>query len=189
MLCSRRPRSYGSTRIGAGTSLSSRLDGRGLRIARGPTDAPFHESTPYAPNSPYSASKAGSDHLVRAYHETYGLETTVTNCSNNYGPYQFPEKLIPLTLINILQGQAAAGIWRRPASARLAARVGSLRGDRARRCAAADPGEVYNIGGNSETTNIEVVRICVRSRTSLSAKTRSFAPPFRLAGVERRPGR
>ena len=72
-----------------------------------PEDAPFHESSPYAPNSPYSASKAGSDHLVRAYHETYGLDTTVTNCSNNYGPYQFPEKLIPLTLINILLGQTA----------------------------------------------------------------------------------
>ena len=71
----------------------------------GPDDAPFHESTPYAPNSPYSASKAASDHLVRAYHETYGLDTTVTNCSNNYGPYQFPEKLIPLTLINILLGK------------------------------------------------------------------------------------
>src|ERR1700689_572786 len=69
-----------------------------------PEDAPFHESTPYAPNSPYSASKAGSDHLVRAYHETFGLQTTVTNCSNNYGPNQFPEKLIPLTLINILRG-------------------------------------------------------------------------------------
>ena len=71
----------------------------------GPDDAPFHESSPYAPNSPYSASKAASDHLVRAYHETYGLDTTVTNCSNNYGPYQFPEKLIPLTLINILLGK------------------------------------------------------------------------------------
>jgi dTDP-glucose 4,6-dehydratase len=70
-----------------------------------PGDAPFHEATPYAPNSPYSASKAGSDHLVRAYHETFGLQTTLTNCSNNYGPYQFPEKLIPLTLINILNGK------------------------------------------------------------------------------------
>ena len=70
-----------------------------------PTDPPFHEATPYAPNSPYSASKASSDHLVRAYHETYGLDTTVTNCSNNYGPYQFPEKLIPLTIVNILLGK------------------------------------------------------------------------------------
>ena len=71
----------------------------------GPQDPPFREDTPYAPNSPYSASKASSDHLVRAYHETYGLDTTVTNCSNNYGPYQFPEKLIPLTIVNILLGK------------------------------------------------------------------------------------
>ncbi len=95
----------------------------------GPDDAPFHEASPYAPNSPYSASKAASDHLVRAYHETYGLDTTVTNCSNNYGPYQFPEKLIPLTLINILLGQTAAGVWRRPADSGLAARGRSLRSD------------------------------------------------------------
>ena len=71
----------------------------------GPDDPPFTESSPYAPNSPYSASKAASDHLVRAYHETYGLDTTVTNCSNNYGPYHFPEKLIPLTIVNILLGK------------------------------------------------------------------------------------
>ena len=71
----------------------------------GPADAPFHETTPYAPNSPYSASKAASDHLVRAYHHTYGLQVTTSNCSNNYGPYQFPEKLIPLFLINALHGR------------------------------------------------------------------------------------
>ena len=69
-------------------------------------DAPTHENSPYAPNSPYSASKAGSDFLVRSYHRTYGLNTTVTNCSNNYGPYQFPEKLIPLFLINALSGKS-----------------------------------------------------------------------------------
>ena len=68
------------------------------------TDPPFSETTPYAPNSPYSASKAGSDHLVRAYFHTYGLPTLITNCSNNYGPYHFPEKLIPLCCINILLG-------------------------------------------------------------------------------------
>ena len=71
----------------------------------GPADPAFCETTPYAPNSPYSASKAASDHLVRAYHHTFGLETSVTNCSNNYGPYQFPEKLIPLFLINCLTGK------------------------------------------------------------------------------------
>ena len=71
----------------------------------GPEDPAFAETTPYAPNSPYSASKAASDHLIRAYHHTFGLQTTVTNCSNNYGPYQFPEKLIPLFLINCLTGK------------------------------------------------------------------------------------
>ncbi len=123
----------------------------------GPNDAPFHESTPYAPNSPYSASKAASDHLVRAYHETYGLDTTVTNCSNNYGPYQFPEKLIPLTLINILQGKPLPvygdGMqirdWLHVEDHCEAIALALGRGR---------PGEVYNIGGNSETANIEVVR-------------------------------
>lgn len=123
----------------------------------GPNDAPFHESTPYAPNSPYSASKAASDHLVRAYHETYGLDTTVTNCSNNYGPYQFPEKLIPLTLINILQGKPLPvygdGLqvrdWLHVEDHCAAIALALTRGR---------PGEVYNIGGNAETTNIEVVR-------------------------------
>ena len=67
-----------------------------------PEDPPFSETTPYAPNSPYAASKAASDHLVRAYHKTYGLNVTISNCSNNYGPYQFPEKLIPLMINNIL---------------------------------------------------------------------------------------
>ena len=122
-----------------------------------PDDAPFHESSPYAPNSPYSASKAGSDHLVRAYHETYGLDTTVTNCSNNYGPYQFPEKLIPLTLINILLGKPLPvygdGLqvrdWLHVADHCAAISLALERGR---------PGEVYNIGGNSETTNMQVVR-------------------------------
>jgi dTDP-glucose 4,6-dehydratase len=123
----------------------------------GPEDAPFHEATPYAPNSPYSASKAASDHLVRAYHETYGLETTITNCSNNYGPYQFPEKLIPLTLINILQGKPLPvygdGLqvrdWLHVADHCEAISV-ALRQGRT--------GAVYNIGGDSETANIEMVR-------------------------------
>jgi dTDP-glucose 4,6-dehydratase len=73
-------------------------------------DPAFSETTPYAPNSPYSASKAGSDHLVRAYHHTYGLPVVTTNCSNNYGPYQFPEKLIPLMIANALEGKAPAGL-------------------------------------------------------------------------------
>ncbi len=121
-----------------------------------PDDAPFHESSPYAPNSPYSASKAASDHLVRAYHETYGLDTTITNCSNNYGPYQFPEKLIPLTLINILLGKPLPvygdGLqvrdWLHVADHCEAISLALMRGK---------SGEMYNIGGNSETTNVHIV--------------------------------
>ncbi len=97
----------------------------------GPTGA-FTEQTPYAPNSPYSASKAGSDHLVRAYYHTYGLPALITNCSNNYGPYQFPEKLIPLMIAERAGRQAAAGLRRRPERARLAVRRRSLPGDLAR---------------------------------------------------------
>jgi dTDP-glucose 4,6-dehydratase len=123
----------------------------------GPEDPPFHERTPYAPNSPYSASKAGSDHLVRAYHETFGLATTITNCSNNYGPYHFPEKLIPLIIMNILSGDPLPvygdGLqirdWLYVADHCAAISLAITRGK---------PGEVYNIGGNSETTNIEIVR-------------------------------
>ena len=126
-----------------------------------PADAPFEEITPYAPNSPYSASKAGSDHLVRAYHETFGLDTTVTNCSNNYGPYQFPEKLIPLTIVNILRGKPLPvygdGLqvrdWLHVEDHCAAIALALTRGK---------PGEVYNIGGNSETTNIEIVRTLCR---------------------------
>ena len=122
-----------------------------------PADAPFHEASPYAPNSPYSASKAGSDHLVRAYHETYGLDTTITNCSNNYGPYQFPEKLIPLILINILHGKPLPVYgdgrqirdWLHVEDHCRAIALALTRGK---------SGEVYNIGGNSETANIDIVR-------------------------------
>ena len=126
----------------------------------GPDDPPFNENTPYAPNSPYSASKAASDHLVRAYHETYGLDTTVTNCSNNYGPYHFPEKLIPLTIVNILLGKLLPvygdGLQIRDwlhVEDHCRAISAALKNGKA--------GNVYNVGGNSETTNIDVVQtIC-----------------------------
>lgn len=122
-----------------------------------PDDRAFSESTPYAPNSPYAASKASSDHLVRAYRHTYGLPITITNCSNNYGPYQFPEKLIPLTLLNALQGLAlpvygdgqqirdwlfvedhCEAIWRVVQDG--------------------EPGETYVVGGNNQPTNLSVVQ-------------------------------
>ncbi|MBI2317714.1 MAG: dTDP-glucose 4,6-dehydratase [Betaproteobacteria bacterium] len=126
----------------------------------GPEDPAFSESTPYAPNSPYAASKAGSDHLVRAYHHTYGLPTLTTNCSNNYGPYQFPEKLIPLMILNALAGKplpvygdgANVRDWLYVADHCRAVRLVLERGR---------PGEVYNVGGASEKKNIDVVRgIC-----------------------------
>jgi dTDP-glucose 4,6-dehydratase len=123
----------------------------------GAEDAPFNELTPYAPNSPYSASKAGSDHLVRAYHETFGLSTTVTNCSNNYGPYHFPEKLIPLTIVNILLGKPLP-VYGDGLQVRDWLHVEDHCTAIALALAKGRAGHVYNIGGNGETTNINIVR-------------------------------
>lgn len=126
----------------------------------GPSDPAFSETTPYAPNSPYSASKAASDHLVRAYHHTYGLVTTTTNCSNNYGPYQYPEKLIPLFLLNALSGKPLPiygdGMnvrdWLHVEDHCRGIEATLLRGV---------PGETYNIGGGEELPNLAVIdRIC-----------------------------
>jgi dTDP-glucose 4,6-dehydratase len=121
-----------------------------------PDDPPFTEATPYSPNSPYAASKAASDHLVRAYHHTYGLPTLTTNCSNNYGPYQFPEKLIPLMVLTAVAGKPLPvygdGLnvrdWLYVADHCEAVRLVLRKGR---------PGETYNIGGGSEKTNLEVV--------------------------------
>ena len=126
----------------------------------GPNDPAFSETTAYQPNSPYSASKAGSDHLVRAYHHTFGLETTTSNCSNNYGPYQFPEKLIPLFLLNALSGRALP-IYGDGMNVRDWLHVE----DHCRGIAAVidkgRPGETYNIGGGQELPNLTVVEeIC-----------------------------
>jgi len=123
----------------------------------GADDPPFSETTPYAPNSPYAASKASSDHLVRAYHQTFSLPVTITNCSNNYGPYQFPEKLIPLMVLNALEGKPlpvygdgkqirdwlyvedhCKALW-------TVLRQGKV-------------GEVYNVGGGTQPTNLEIIR-------------------------------
>jgi dTDP-glucose 4,6-dehydratase len=125
-----------------------------------PTDPKFSETTPYAPNSPYAASKAGADFLVRAWHETYGLNTLISNCSNNYGPFQFPEKLIPLVIHNALGGKPLP-LYGDGQQVRDWLYVGD-------HCAAlgailerGKPGETYAIGGNSEMTNLTVVEtIC-----------------------------
>jgi dTDP-glucose 4,6-dehydratase len=123
----------------------------------GPSDPAFTERTPYSPNSPYSASKAASDHLARAYHHTYGLDVTISNCSNNYGPYHFPEKLIPLIAVNILEGRPLP-VYGDGMNVRDWLHV-------ADHCAAIDlilregrAGETYNIGGGEESTNIGLVR-------------------------------
>ena len=116
----------------------------------------FREETPYQPNSPYSASKAASDHFVRAWHHTYGLPTLATNCSNNYGPYQFPEKLVPLCILNAAEGKPLP-IYGKGANIRDwlyvedHARALRLVLEKGR------PGETYNVGGHNELTNLEVV--------------------------------
>jgi dTDP-glucose 4,6-dehydratase len=134
----------------------------------GPTGA-FREDTPYAPNSPYAASKAGADHLVRAWHRTYGLPAIVTNCSNNYGPYQFPEKLIPLMILNAVEGKPLP-IYGDGSNVRDWIYVGDhcrgilevLAGGRA--------GEKYNLGGAEERTNVEMVdAICAALERELPA--------------------
>ena len=119
-------------------------------------DPAFTETTPYAPNSPYSASKAGSDHLARAYFHTYGMPTLITNCSNNYGPYQFPEKLIPLMCLNILLGKPLP-VYGDGQNVRDWLHVSD-------HCSAIDtvlhkanPGDVYNIGGNNQVKNLDIV--------------------------------
>ncbi len=122
----------------------------------GPADAAFAETTAYAPNSPYSASKAGSDHLVRAWHHTYGLPTLVTNCSNNYGPRQFPEKLIPLMIANALAGKPLP-VYGDGQNVRDWLYVGDHCSAIRAVLAGGRPGEVYNIGGNAEMKNLDVV--------------------------------
>lgn len=142
-----------------------------------PSDPAFTETTAYAPNSPYSASKAGSDHLVRAYAHTYGLPVTATNCSNNYGPYQFPEKLIPLMLVNALQGKRLP-VYGRGENVRDWLYVED-------HCRAIDlvlargaVGATYNVGGCNEWRNIDIVRWLCRSLERRFAENTSLALRF-----------
>lgn len=122
----------------------------------GPEDPAFTEDTAYAPSSPYSASKAASDHLVRAWHRTYGLPVVITNCSNNYGPYQFPEKLIPLMLLNALDGKALP-VYGRGDNVRDWLYVEDHARALRHVLAHGASGRTYNIGGRCERTNLEVV--------------------------------
>ena len=146
----------------------------------GPDDPAFSETTPYAPNSPYAASKAGSDHLVRAYHHTFGLPVTTTNCSNNYGPYHFPEKLIPLMLVNALEGKSLPvygdGLNVRDwlyVEDHCRAVEAVLLGGRV--------GETYNVGGRNEWKNIDIVRLLCRLVDEAFAADPSLATRFPAA--------
>ncbi|MFQ5466020.1 MAG: dTDP-glucose 4,6-dehydratase [Thermodesulfobacteriota bacterium] len=146
----------------------------------GPTGL-FTETTPYRPNSPYSASKAASDHLVRAYHHTYGLNTITTNCSNNYGPYQFPEKLIPLMIINALKGERLPvygdGLyvrdWLHVTDHCMALDVVLERGA---------PGQTYNIGGRSEWKNIDIVNLVCETIDGLVSRDEGLAGLYPFEG-------
>lgn len=143
----------------------------------GPHDPAFSETTPYAPNSPYSASKASSDHLVRAYHHTYGLDVTTSNCSNNYGPYQYPEKLIPLFLLNALYGRSLP-IYGDGMNVRDWLHVEDhCRGIEA--ClVAGKPGETYNIGGGAELPNLDVIAAICREVDRAFAEMEGLADRY-----------
>jgi dTDP-glucose 4,6-dehydratase len=153
----------------------------------GPGDPAFSETTPYAPNSPYSASKAASDHLVRAYHHTYGLPALTTNCSNNYGPFQIPEKLIPLMILNALAGKPLP-VYGDGMNVRDWLYVGDHCAAIRAVLAAGRPGETYNIGGKSERTNIEVVRTLCRILDELHSGSPVVPHEGLITYVKDRPG-
>ncbi len=152
----------------------------------GPDDAPFTESTPFAPNSPYAASKAAADHMVRAYHHTYGLPTLTTNCSNHYGPYQFPEKLIPLMIQQALAGKPLPVYgdgqnvrdWLYVLDHCEAVRTVLERGR---------AGETYNLGGNSERRNLDLVQELCRSLDELQPRKQGRYAEL-ISFVKDRPG-
>ncbi|MGL5083812.1 MAG: dTDP-glucose 4,6-dehydratase [Microcoleaceae cyanobacterium] len=153
----------------------------------GPDDPAFTETTPYTPNSPYSASKAGSDHLARAYYHTYNLPTVITNCSNNYGPYHYPEKLIPLMCINILLGKPLP-VYGDGQNVRDWLYVLD-------HCRALDavvhrgkPGETYNIGGNNEVKNLDLVKLLCQIMDELAPHLPVKPSDQLITFVKDRPG-
>ena len=152
----------------------------------GPSDAPFCETTAYAPNSPYAASKAASDHLVRAYHHTYRLPTLTTNCSNNYGPFQFPEKLIPLMILNALAAKALP-IYGDGRNVRDWLYVGDHCAGIRAVLARGRVGETYNIGGRTELENLTVVQTLCAVLDELRPRAQgSYAEQIRF--IKDRPG-
>ena len=153
----------------------------------GPKDAPFTETTPYAPNSPYSASKAASDHLVRAYHHTYGLPVLTTNCSNNYGPYHFPEKLIPLCLHNALSGKPLP-IYGDGMQVRDWLYVKDHCSAIRRVLAHGKLGETYNVGGWNEKPNLEVINTLCEILGELAPRADGMSYKKQITFVKDRAG-
>lgn len=151
-----------------------------------PADAAFSETHPYEPNSPYSASKAASDHLVRAYHHTYGLPVLTTNCSNNYGPYHFPEKLIPLMIVNALAGKALP-VYGDGQQIRDWLYVKDHCSAIRRVLEAGRPGETYNIGGDNEKPNISIVEAVCALLDELRPRARGSYRE-QVAFIKDRPG-
>lgn len=147
-------------------------------------DPSFTETTRYEPNSPYSASKAGSDHLVRAYHHTYGLQVTTSNCSNNYGPYHFPEKLIPLCLTRILDG-GSLPVYGDGSNIRDWLYVEDHACGIARILESGTSGEVYNIGGHNEWANLDIVRLLCQMMDERFAEDEALARRFPKAPQSR----
>lgn len=147
----------------------------------------FTEMTQYAPNSPYSASKAASDHMVRAFHHTYGLPVLTTNCSNNYGPFQFPEKLIPLTINRALTGKSLP-VYGNGSNIRDWLHVADHCTAIQRVLEAGRPGETYNIGGESERQNLDVVRTICALLDRLSPRSDGVARETQIEFVRDRPG-
>ena len=147
----------------------------------------FLETTPYDPSSPYSASKAGSDHLVRAWNRTFGLPTLITNCSNNYGSYQFPEKLVPLMIINCLQGNPLP-VYGKGENVRDWLFVGDHCDAINTVLAKGEMGETYNIGGNNEIKNIDVVTIICSLLDEISPREDGSSYSDLITFVKDRPG-
>ena len=150
-------------------------------------DGKFLETTPYDPSSPYSASKAGSDHLVRAWNRTFGLPTLITNCSNNYGSYQFPEKLVPLMIINCLQGNPLP-VYGKGENVRDWLFVGDHCDAIHTVLAKGEIGETYNIGGNNEIKNIDVVTIICSLLDEISPRKNGSSYSDLITFVKDRPG-
>ena len=150
-------------------------------------DGKFLETTPYDPSSPYSASKAGSDHLVRAWNRTFGLPTLITNCSNNYGSYQFPEKLVPLMIINCLQGNPLP-VYGKGENVRDWLFVGDHCDAIHTVLAKGEIGETYNIGGNNEIKNIDVVTIICSLLDEISPRENGSSYSDLITFVNDRPG-